>query len=280
MSAKRTCALAGLLLLVVLVVIGTYKVAGPHARFLRNLEKSPLLQTNGTSGWYNGPAVVRQISKKIGAKGYDLLADYKRNLGNEPVRLSLAYLLLMQESDGFLDYYGSIDKIQELSQSKEHAVWSLVLEDDGGYVSLAYCRRMAAIMKLIDQVGSRHALAKFYLRTGKESEGVEILLDLFGEEVFWLPVFEQLPPARRTELLLPMLETKSARGAAAATVLAEMEEHREHALEYLASLKDETDPAICRARDIALEYIKMRSMVRAAENPADSQTEPVPAENQ
>ena len=212
-STRRTFILTASLVLIFLVAIAVpvYRFAGPHARFVRDLEKSPLVRLMGDgSGVWLGPEGVRQLAKELGAKGYDLLADYKRNLQNEPVRLSLAYLLLMQENDGFLSYYeASEERIQELARSKEHSIWAHVIEDDGGNVSEAFCRRMVPILRRAEHPECKYALGQFYLRVGKDSQAMETLLDLINESNNWSweagSFIWRLPVGRKAELLLPFL---------------------------------------------------------------------------
>ena len=230
---------------------------GGERELLEGLEASPIFLTDGMSVVALGPRAARLKGADAEKQGIDLYGAYKRNLSKSQLRLSLAYLLLMQQSAAYLDY--AIANRRELAEAGEFVLWAYVLED--AHSMLTEDSRMK-ILEVLEGVGAPYALfsvAKYHLVTGDEATAIREMLDLLVSRTAWdVRAYEELnkmPAARRSRLLLPYLDSESLRGVSAAALLARIPDERQQAIRYLESVKTSKDQALVVAAAKALREV-------------------------
>jgi len=252
----------------------------PEEEFLERCIPLVRRTTDGVFG--AGIPNAAPLAKEAQEKGIDLYGLYEVNPDDRHKRLSLGYLLLLQESEEYLSFARA--NRQRLLETGELYMftWVLgqeydaVLESSGvletdfntlfgyrGCLSEGY--RAAMLELLIEEARTARAapfasflrvvLAEKRLASGEIAEGIASLLDTVCEgadggatayEVLW-----HIPASQSATILLPYLDGKSPKGAYAASLLIAHEEHEDQARQYLEMLKASEDATLATAAEDA-----------------------------
>jgi hypothetical protein len=190
----------------------------------------------------------------------DLLAAYLEDASYPELRVSLAYLLILSENASYLSY--AVSNGAEVFESHELGVWRFLLHSEDSGISGEYRKEMYEALERMQLIYTRILVAERTLTEGEAStEVVGFVLDLMDRELPWgahaYHMLNNLSPSRRAELLLPFLNSESARAAHASYVLALMPEHRPEAVACLQKLKTSKDQGVVDAAKKALAMLEM-----------------------
>jgi hypothetical protein len=197
-------------------------------------------------------------------RGIDLFAAYRRHGAEKNVRVSLAYLLLLDEDRAYLEYASHHTGL--LVRNHEFRVWTYLLWDDKSGLTPAYEDALIEGLKDVNTPDARITVASRWAKARRELEAVEAVLGvlvkgegLAVEHSGWKSraygVLRSIAEPRRSELLPPYLETESVRGAHVAYVLAATDEHRERAIAYLKGLTGSSVPEIATIAEDRLKSL-------------------------
>jgi hypothetical protein len=240
--------------LCIVVIAGgcTHKEASEH-EFLRRVRTLVIINGNSIATLGGVEPYVHEAA----AKGIDLFGSYKDNTGDNGLRLSMAYLLLGQESEPYVEY--AEGHVRELITSHEFLLWAHVLTeaDLGHRLSAAYRHKLALVLQGVDTPYAKVCVARIMAAEGANVGAVHRLLDVMAGRNPWRGdawrALEQVSEPHRTAALLPYLKNPSARGAYAAAMLASVPQYRSEALKYLEDLKKSQDPDVALAGNEAMQ---------------------------
>jgi len=263
------------------LVVASLAVSGctsPQEEFLAGCDSLVGPAGNGVAG--TGIPSALGFVEEAEQLGIDLYELYQHNLHRQDARLSLAYLLLLKESEEYLGF--ARDHRQQFRQSREFFMWVWVLNQEyeailkskgivtdeagfplaesyKGHLSEDYRESMRCLLVEEARVESSApfvpylelVMAETELASGKVEPAVESLLDIvcgggeMGPAAY--EVLYHVPSSLRATPLLPYLQHKSREGAYAASLLAANEETGREARAYLESLKGSGDAALVAA---------------------------------
>jgi hypothetical protein len=230
-----------------------------ESKVVDKLRSTKFFYTDGTSTvTLGGPADIRRWATEWQQRGVDLFKLYLEKKGEESIRLSLAYFLVMTESRDYLDW-GNNHR-EELTAHHEFMVWAHVLRhEEAKLVSASYREAMTNVLADLALPYARLAVAVEKMRRGETEAAVPLLLDLMSDPV-WdfkaVEMFKQLDRADLERYVTPYLESESIRSVGAAELpvnVPSMAHMRPRAIQHLRRLARSHNKEIAEAAAQVLE---------------------------
>ncbi len=245
-------------LVVIIVIAGSFviwKNSDYKARsFLLELEQGNLVSTDGVSLVLCGPPSAKHYLPKAREAQVDLYQAYVSNLRKATLRLQLAYLLLLDNSDNYLEY---ADLHLREMPVEEIRLWVGLLDDE--VFPKQYLDNLYKLLHKSQAECAVVTVGKRYLKNKQYQEAVDCLMTLTDRETAWgasaRSAIDGLPVSK-CELLLPYLNLSSIswKGVFVAGVLARSPEQRKVAVKYLMHALDSKDRDVVEAAVRELVY--------------------------
>ena len=228
----------------------------PEADLVESLDGDPLIIVEGcVSAGFAEEAILTHI-QAIRADGVDLFKAYQLSRGRENARISLAYMLVLDEDD---DYMALVESVRpESIPDKEFQVWAVVLMDEKQWIGPHYRRRMIDILEGVDLPRAEIVVGEHRIAVGDVDKGIAGLLHVCYPIDAWSSAaynaINKAPELPRKEALKPYLANDDVRAVAAAYALLYVAECHSLAMDRLEELARSNAPEVSEYAVIVLRW--------------------------